>query len=177
MRDKVVAAQGSDDPNAQAGVSADYQQLVQTVDQIANSASFQGVGMLNGTQSGDLQFSAGLSDGTLSLTPQNFTAQGLGLTGTDPSSSDDDFASLLTQVDAASSAVQAGLTEIGGQSDQIQSQLGVVSQLQSSLGSSDSLDADGARLAALSVQQMLASSSSGLANQAPQALLSLFRAS
>jgi hypothetical protein len=54
----------------------------------------------------------------------------------------------------------------------------VVGQLQSVLagpGATD-LDADGARLQALMVQQTLAARGSGVANQAPQALLALFRA-
>jgi flagellin len=150
------------------------------VNQIAGSASFQGVTMLNGTSSGDLQFAAGLNgDASLSLTSQNFTTAGLGLTGGDLTGSSDDLASLLDQVDQASSAVATGLSQMGSQSDQIQAQLGVVGQLQSSLaganGTTD-LSADTARLQALSVQQMLSGQGSGVANQAPQALLSLFRA-
>jgi flagellin len=180
MREKVVAAQTSGTPDQQSTLDADYQQLLQTVDQIAGSASFQGVSMLDGSSSSDLQFSAGLTgDTTLSLTPQDFTTAGpvIGLAGTSLTGSSDDLASLLDQVDAASGSVSTQLSQMGGQSDQIQAQLGVVSQLQSSLAGSGGadLDADTARLQALSVQQMLASMSSGVVTQGPQALLSLFR--
>jgi hypothetical protein len=61
------------------------------------------------------------------------------------------------------------------QGDQIQDQLGVVGQLQSSLAGSDNLSVETAKLQALSVQQMLSGESYGVANQAPSALLSLFR--
>ncbi|THD82681.1 MAG: hypothetical protein E7812_00975 [Phenylobacterium sp.] len=181
MREKVVAAQTNSTPDQQSALNDDYQQLLQTVDQIAGSASFQGVTMLNGASSSDLQFNAGLSGNTtLSLTPQDFTTAGpvVGLAGTDLTGSSDDLASLLDQVDQASSSVATQLGQMGGQSDQIQAQLGVVSQLQSSLagaGGTTDLSADTARLQALSVQQMLSGQSSGVANQAPQALLSLFR--
>jgi flagellin len=176
MREKVAAAQSAS-PDQQAGLDADYQQLLQTVDQIANGASFGGVNMLNGGSGSDLTFNAGLSgDSTVSLTPLNLTTAGLGLSGSSISGSSDDLASLLVQVDQANTAASGQLGQMGAQSDQIQAQLGVVSQLQSSLAGGADPDAETAQLQALSVAQMLSSETSGLANQAPQALLSLFRA-
>ena len=62
-------------------------------------------------------------------------------------------------------------------SDQIQTHLGLVSQMQSALSGAGAAGdgADGARLQALAVQQALAAQTGPVANQAPQALLSLFR--
>ena len=73
---------------------------------------------------------------------------------------------------------RAGLAQMNGQAAQIQTHLGVVTQLSGALSdqTTPDLDADGARLQALQVQQALAGLSQGIANQAPQALLSLFRA-
>jgi flagellin len=180
MRGKVVAAQNASSADEQAPIDADYQQLLQTMDQIAGSASFQGVTMLNGQSSGDLTFKADPNgDASVSLTPLDLTSAGLGLSGTSATGSSDDLAGLLDQVDAATTSVAAQLSQLGGQSNQIQAHLSVLNQLQSSLAGAPSSDlsADGARLQALQVQQMLAEQGSGVANQAPQALLSLFRPS
>ncbi|MFC3069718.1 flagellin [Phenylobacterium soli] len=176
MREKAVSAQsgGAD----KASLDADYQQLLQTLDQIARSASFQGVKMLDGGSTGDLQFKADVNgDASISLSPQDFTADGLGLARTGLSGADGDLAGLLDQLDAAGASVAAHLAKIGGQSEQIQAHLAVVSRLQTSLanGASSDLDADTARLQALQVQQALAGQGGGVANQAPQALLALFR--
>ena len=180
IREKVTAAQGATSSDQASTLNGDYQQLLQTIDQLAGSASFQGVTMLDGNSSSDLQFQADPSgEATIGLTPQDFTTGGpiLGLADTDLLGSQDDLASLLDQVNAASSGVTAQLSQMAAQSQQIQGHLGVVSQLSSALdsGAAPDLDADTARLQALQIQQALATQSQGVANQAPQALLSLFR--
>lgn len=178
-REKAVAAQsaGSDD---KAGLNADFQQLLQTIDQIAGSAAFQGVKMLDGKSSGELQFKADASgEASISLTPQDFTSGGplIGLAGADLLGSSADLANLLGRIDTASQAVDEQLGQLKGKGEQIQAHLGLLSQLQSALSSGGSvdLDADTARLQALQVQQALAAQGAGVANQAPQALLALFR--
>jgi flagellin len=176
-REKAVAAQTAP-ADQKTALDADYQQLLQTIDQIAGSASFQGVRMLDGS-TGDLAFKGDVSgDATFTLAGQDFTVGGpvLGLAGTDLLGSSGDLASLLGQVDAAGGALAERLSQMTAQSDQIQAHLGVVGQLQSALaGGQADLDADGARLQALQVQQALSGQGAGVANQAPQALLSLFR--
>ncbi|HEV2531694.1 hypothetical protein [Phenylobacterium sp.] len=180
VREKVAAAQGAAGPGQADTLNGDYQQLLQTIDHVAGSASFQGVKMLDGSSSADLQFQADPSGATtLGLTPQDFTTAGpvLGLANTDLLGSQDDLATLLGQVDSASSAITAQLSQMSAQSQQIQTHLGVVSQLSSALGggATPDLNADTARLQALQIQQTLAGQSQAIANQAPQALLSLFR--
>lgn len=178
LRDKAAAAQtGSADQKA--GLNADYQELLKTIDQIANSASFQGVKMLDGS-AGDLSFKADASgEATITLAGQDFTVGGpvLGLAGSGLLGSSDDIAGLLGQVDAASASLAQQLAQMSAQSEQIQGHLSVVGQLQSALagGQPADLDADGARLQALQLQQALSGQGAGVANQAPQALLSLFR--
>jgi len=178
LREKTAQAQaGQGDP---AALNADYQDLLATIDQLAHSAAFQGVHLLDGSSSADLTFKADpAGDSTLSLSPQDFTVGGpvLGLAGTDLSGSADDLASLLGQVNTASGTLSAQLAQLNGQAQQIQTHLGVVSQLANGLSGQPDLDADTARLQALQIQQMLSGESQGIANQAPQALLSLFRAS
>lgn len=180
VREKVSAAQGAASPEDKSGLDADYQQLLQTIDQIASSASFQGVKMLDGSSSGDLQFKADVrGDTSIAFTPHDLTVGGpvLGLAGTDLLGTSDDIAGVLGQVDAASAAVGARVSQMTAQGDQIQGHLGVVGQLQSALSGQApaDLDADGARLQALQIQQALAGQGTGIVNQGPQALLSLFR--
>jgi flagellin len=179
VRAKAAAAQAATSPADKAALDADYQQLLQTIGKMAGSASFGGVTMLNGAASGDLSFKADPnSDLSVSLTPLDLTTAGLGLAGTSLTGSDADLASLLGQVDAASASASTQLARLGVQSQQIQTHLSVLGQLQSSLADATAPDlgAEGARLQALQVQQMLAGQDSGVVNQAPQALLSLFRA-
>jgi flagellin len=179
MREKVASAQSASSDGEKQALDGDYQQLLKTIDQIASSASFQGVKVLDGA-SGDLQFKADPNgDGTVSLTQQDFTTGGavIGLAGTSLLGSSDDLANVLSQVDAAGARVATQLSQMSAQADQIRGHLGVLSQAQSSLageGQAD-LDADSARLQALQVQQMLSDQGGGVAGNSPQALLSLFR--
>lgn len=175
LRDKAVAAQGgAGDPQA---LDADFQGVLATIDQLASSASFQGVTMLGGGSDPSLSFKADLAgETTLSLASQDFTTGGpvLGLAGAGLLGGPDDLQSVLAQIDAASSNLADRLGDMSAQSDQIQAHLGVVSQLQSAL-SGQAAGADSARLQALAVQQALAGETGPVANLAPQALLSLFR--
>lgn len=179
LKEKAAAARTATPDDKQA-LNADYQQALATIDQIANSASFQGVTMLNGGSGQDLTFKADLSgDSTISLAGQDLTSGGpvLGLAGTDILGSSGDIQSVLDQVDNAQGALAGQLDQMTAQSDQIQGHLSVVGQLQSALSGGASDSADAARLQALTVQQALTGGASSVANQAPQALLSLFRAS
>ena len=178
LRDKAVAAQGgAGDPQA---LDADYQGALATIDQLANSASFQGATMLDGGSDPNLSFKADLAgETTISLASQDFTTDGpvLGLAGTNLLGGADDLQSVLTQIDAASTSLAGRLADMNARSDQIQTHLGLVSQMQSALSGAGTAGdgADGARLQALAVQQALAAQTGPVANQAPQALLSLFR--
>lgn len=178
LREKAQAAQGAD-PDRQSSLDADYQQLLGMIDRIARGTSFQGVNMLDGS-AGDLQFKTDASGASsLTLASQDFTVGGpvIGLSETSLQGSAEDVADVLRRVDSAGQALAGTLSQMSVQSEQIQGHLAVVGQLQSALagqGASD-LDADGARLQALMVQQTLTAQGGSVANQAPQAVLSLFR--
>lgn len=180
LKEKATAAHSAGSAADQQTLNADYQTVLQTIDQIANSASFQGVTMLNGGSGQDLTFKADLSgEATISLASRNFTAGGpvLGLAGTNLLGDTGEIQSVLDQVNAATNALAGQLTQMSAQSDQIQGHLGVLGQLQSALtaGGGATDGADAARLQALTIQQALTAENASVANQAPQALLSLFR--
>lgn len=180
LKEKATAAQSAGSATDQQTLNADYQTVLQTIDQIANSASFQGVTMLNGAPGQDLTFKAGISgDATISLASQNFTTGGpvLGLAGTNLLGDTGEIQSVLDQVNAATNALAGQLGQMSTQSDQIQGHLGVLGQLQGALAAGGGVTdgADAARLQALAIQQALTAENASVANQAPQALLSLFR--
>jgi flagellin len=181
LKEKTAAAQATASPQARQALDADYQSIIGTIDQIAGSASFQGVTLLNGGSGQDLTFPADLTGETaVTLAHQDFTSAGpvLGLAGTGLAGDDEELPSVLERVNAAGAGLAGRLDQMGAQSEQIQAHLGVLAQLQSALadGAAPSESADAARLQALSVQQALAGRTVAVANQAPQTVLSLFRA-
>ena len=185
MRQKVVAASDpSQSAESRAAYNDEFQALIRSVQQFADSASFDGVNLLDGSQTAALDFLANVDAGdTIAMDPHNFTtvaAPGLGFAGL----------SLLTTagapaartiVDAALTTVNSGLAELGAQAKQIETHNTFVTKLMDSLetGVGKLVDADlareSARMQALQVQQQLGAQSLSIANQAPQILLSLFR--
>ncbi|MGH6957604.1 MAG: hypothetical protein ACREEW_13145 [Caulobacteraceae bacterium] len=95
--------------------------------------------------------------------------------------SPDQAADIATQLGQSIPMVDKALAELSAQSQAIQSHLGLMAQAGSLLspgvsgGVDDSLDGDGAALAALQVSQQLAGAGGSIASGAPQAILSLFR--
>jgi flagellin len=177
---KASAAAQTSDPGQVASLNGDFQTLLQTIDQIAGSASFQGVTMLNGGASQDFSVQAGLNGGApVSLSFPDLTTSGpvLGLSGADLTGGADAIASVIDQINRASGSLSGALGQMQSQSDQIQGQLGLVGQLQDVLagGAGQSDSAEAAQLQALQVQQGLIERGGAIGNQAPQALLSLFR--
>ena len=177
--EKAGAAAQASDPGQAASLNGDFQTLLQTIDQIAGSASFQGVTMLNGGSSQDFTVQAGLNGAPVALSFPDLTTAGpvLGLAGADLTGGADAIAAVINQINQASGALSGALGQMQSQSDQIQGQLGLVGQLQDVLasGTGQSNSAETAQLQALQVQQGLLEQGAAIGNQAPQALLSLFR--
>jgi flagellin len=182
MRQKAVAASDlSQTAESRAAYNDDFQSLVRSVQQFADSATFDGVNLLDNSLTTPLAFLANVdTTDTISIDPHNFTTAGLALSTQDlllPA----DAATALTAIDAALATVNSGLASLGAQAKQIETHNTFVSKLMDSLetGIGKLVDADlakeSARLQALQVQQQLGAQSLSIANQAPQIILSLFR--
>ena len=182
MRQKAVAASDlSQTAESRAAYNDDFQSLVRSLQQFADSASFDGVNLLDNSQAGPLDFLANVDTAdTISIDPHDFTTAGLGLSTQDlllPAAA----ATALAAIDAALVTVNSGLSSLGAQAKQIETHNTFVSKLMDSLetGIGKLVDADlakeSARLQALQVQQQLGAQSLSIANQAPQIILSLFR--
>jgi flagellin len=182
MRQKAVAASDpSQTAESRAAYNDDFQALVRSVQQFADSASFDGVNLLDASEAAPLAFLANVDAlDTITIDPQDFTDGGLGLDVVNlltPAAA----ATALTAIDTALADVNSAMATLGAQAKQIETHNTFVTKLMDSLetGIGKLVDADlakeSARLQALQVQQQLGVQALSIANQAPQMILSLFR--
>lgn len=162
MRDAAVSAS---DPtlggDARSALNAGFQSGLSQVQAAIGAAGVDGVNLVNGSASGQ----TGLAAFDLSLGgPLIGVAANASLN--DPATA----ASLVDQLDASLGNVGEAVSALNEQSDALQT-----GGLGQTAGVDPSLDADGARLAALQVQQQLASGGGSIGNQGPAAILALFR--
>lgn len=164
MRDAAVsAADPSIGGDARAALNAGFQSGLSQIQAAIGAASVDGANLIDGSGGGQ----SGLASFDFSLGgPLIGVAAGANLN--DPATA----AGLAGQLDAALSSVGAALDTLGAQSDALQAG-GLTAA--SSGGFDPGLEADGARLAALQVQQQLAGGGGSIGNQAPAAILALFR--
>ena len=182
MRQKAVAAADpSQTPESRAAYDDDFQSLVRSVQQFADSASFDGVNLLDDSEAAPLDFLANVDAvDTISIDPQDMTTAGLGLAAVDLTS-EANATTALAAIDLALANVNTALASLGAQAKQIETHNTFVTKLMDSLetGIGKLVDADLAkelaRLQALQVQQQLGAQALSIANQAPQIILSLFR--
>lgn len=182
MRQKAVAAADpSQTPESRAAYDDDFQSLVRSVQQFADGATFDGVNLLDGTLTTALAFLANADAvDTITIDPQDMTGAGLGLS-TQNLLTNASATTALAAIDTALATVNSALATLGSQAKQIETHNVFVTKLMDSLeaGIGKLVDADlakeSARLQALQVQQQLGAQSLGIANQAPQIILSLFR--
>ena len=186
MKEKVAgAAEPAATPETRKAYDDEFQLLLQAIDQFAASAEFDGIGLLNGTQSTDLQFLANATGTSyINLSPQNFRTDGalVDLVGGVLTGSDNSNAlAVLPRLEAALTNVTSALAEMGAESKQIEQHVVFVTKLQDVLesGIGNLVDADiakeSARLQSLQVQQQLGAQALSIANQGPQIILSLFK--
>ncbi|MEQ8900939.1 MAG: flagellin [Roseovarius sp.] len=184
IKEKVVAATGENVDNAK--IQNDVDELVNQVTSIIGASQFNGANLLN-TAGGDITVLSSLdraADG--SVTATNITVAsvdfeaGLDLSDIDVSTSaaaDTSLAAIETHIQTAvdgAAALGASARRIGDQNEFVSK---VTDAMKSGIGALVDADMEeaSARLQALQVQQQLATQSLSIANQAPQAILSLFR--
>jgi flagellin len=160
--------------NARAALDTGFKADMATLSSTVASASVDGVNLIDGST--PASSSASLSGADLSL-----GGPLIGLAG-DSSLSDPAAAGASAdQLGAAVDNVGQAVGQIAAQGQALNTHLSLVAQaglaLQPALAGAvnGGLDADGASLAALQVQQQLSGSTGSIASQAPQAMLALFR--
>ena len=184
MREKVVAAKDTSlSTSSRKSLNADFQGLLKNMQQVINSATFDGANILNGSQTFNITFLADADAATvITLNLQNLSLGGTinSLTATDDISTITNAVNVLARLDTTFSAVNQAVGSIGSQAKQIDAHNTFISKLDDVLesGVGNLVDADmakeSARLQALQVKQQLGAQALSIANQAPQIILSLF---
>ena len=172
-QDAVSASDPSLDGDSRAALDSGFKASLAQIQRAIAAADVGGVNLLDGSTQGAASVSAA------TLTGVNLSLGGplIGV-GADASLGDSSSASTLAaQLGTAIDKVGAAVDQISAQGQAIESHLSVVAQAGLAVtGVNGGLDADGARLAALQVQQQLSLSNSALASQSPNAILALFQA-
>jgi flagellin len=171
------AADPSTDATTRQGLNTDYKALLGKIQTTVQSASFDGVNLLDGSTTAAAQFAVGPDGSTSSLTGQDLSLGGPVLTVASTSSigTASAAASTLSDISQSVSNLQTLLVNVTNQASQITAHGGLLAQASGLTGGASSPDADGAALAALQIQQQLAGETQSIANQAPQQVLALFR--
>ncbi len=185
LKAKVVAAiDTSLNTSSRDALNSDFKSLLNQISSVVNNASFDGANILNGSLTNGLQFLAN-ADGTstLTLSSENLTLGGSIVTI--PSTASITTATLaqglLTFINASLTNVDSALGGLGSQSNEIAAHTTFIGKLQDVLqtGVGNLVDAnmatESAKLQALQVQQQLGVQALSIANQAPDAILSLFK--
>jgi flagellin len=169
--------------SSRSALNTNYQSLLAQISDVVQNASFDGANLLDGSTPAMSFMANGDASQFITLQAQDLALGGplIQMNSTSTIGTATAASNILTQVDAAISAVNNALSELGSQSNQISSHSAFISQLSDTLntGIGNLVDADmaaeSARLQALQVQQQLSVQSVQIANSSPQTILSLFR--
>lgn len=185
IKEKVVAATGENVDHAK--IQNDVDELVNQVNSIIGASQFNGANLLDTAGNAGITVLSSLDrDATGTVTASNITVASvdfeanLDLSDIDVSSAtaaDSSLAAIETHIQTAvdgAAALGASARRISDQNEFVSK---VTDAMKSGIGALVDADLEeaSARLQALQVQQQLATQSLSIANQAPQAILSLFR--
>ncbi len=183
MKEKALAASdGSLTTSARAALTEDFEALRDQITSVVTNAEFNGLNLLGAGATG---FSAlANAEGTATITVQ---AEVMALGGaivtvaaTQTIDTMTDAIDAMADVDDSIANVSAALARLGTKSKSLETHATFVSKLSDTLesGIGNLVDADlareSARLQALQTKQQLGVQALGIANQAPQILMSLF---
>lgn len=182
MRAKALEATDTGmDTASRASIAKDVDTLKEQINTIIESSSFNSTNLLKGGAGASsvsaLQSTSGTS--TLSVANQDVSQlmTDIGTTFTDAASA----ATMMGKIDTAHTALKGKLSDLGSAARKIDGQLSFSSKLSDVVeaGIGNLVDADlakeSAKLQALQVKQQLGIQALSIANQAPQAIMSLFR--
>jgi flagellin len=185
MKAKVVSAMDpSLDAASRTALNSDFQSLTRQISQVLSASQFDGANILDGSIATDISFLAN-ADGTGFITvgvkDMSFGGAIMTLAAAATIGTVVDATAVLADVNTSLANVDSALGDLGAQARQITSHTTFVGKLSDVLttGVGNLVDADlakeSARLQSLQVQQQLGTQALSIANQAPQAILSLFK--
>jgi flagellin len=176
-------AQQTTDPAVRLGLSIQFDSVLGQIDQLASDSGFNGINLLDSTNSADLTLTLNESGtSTVTVAAVDFSANGLAI-----NNAANNWA-LTTDIAAASTDLSAALTSLRSQAQSFGSNLSTVQIRQDftkamintlQIGADNLTLADpneeGANLLALQTRQQLSTTALSLASQASQAVLRLFQ--
>jgi flagellin len=185
LKEKALAASDTSlDTTSRNALKADFESIRNQITKTLTNASFNGINLIDGSQTGGLTALAS-ADGVSRMT---VAAQDMALGGSIISlASDASFATassasaLLTTLDSSINGVSSALAEMGTASKALENHANFVGKLQDSItaGIGNLVDADlakeSANLQALQTKQQLGIQALSIANQSTSTVLSLFR--
>ncbi|ACT59997.1 flagellin [Hirschia baltica] len=185
LREKALSATKEIDAESRAAFQEDFTSLMTQFEKIVGAAEFDGVNLLNNSQPAGLEFVADASGAsTLRIDAEDFSFGGVNVT-LDPATHDlSDPANAQLALDAVKASitnVNGALSRLGASSQKIDNHANFVSRLQDVIteGVGGLVDADlgkeSALLQSLQVKQQLGVQALSIANESPQAVLSLFQ--
>ena len=183
MKEKALAARDTTiDANARAAYNADFAALRDMITKTLSNAAFDGSNLINGATNLAALANA---DGTsfITVTARNMSLGGsiVTLAATATISTATKAASAITTIETSLNNLNLALSQLGTDAKKVNLHKTFVSKLMDELnnGIGNLVDADlakeSAKLQALQTKQQLGVQALSIANQAPQAILSLFR--
>jgi len=184
LKEKALAASDTSlDTTSRSALNTNFIALRDQITQTITNASFNGINLLDGSQT-SIQALAN-ADGTshITVTGQNLSLGGtiVTLTAGAGFATATSAANLLTTIDTSINNVSAALAQLGTSSNALSAHVTFIAKLQDSLtaGIGNLVDAnmamESARLQSLQTKQQLGVQALSIANQAPQIALSLFK--
>lgn len=147
--------------------------LLQQIDDTARAASFDGINLLDGSTPGAIRLTAN-ADGSGDIVVQGADLRPGGPLIARPAEADPKLT--LAQAEVSLSNAEAARDGLREDSKRVEAHRAFVALLSDAVAATpESLDVEGARLAALSIKQTLSGTTLSLSNGAPTTVLSLFR--
>lgn len=184
MKEKAVAAKDSGlDTASRQSISNDFAQLRDQITSIIENAEFNGTNAVKASGDSVSAITDALGDKTIEIGAQDLSLGGANITLTAGQVLADaaGASAAVATIEAAIANVNASLSELGAGASRLDIQRSFVDKLSDTIevGIGNLVDADlakeAANLQALQVKQQLGLQALSIANQAPQAILSLFR--
>ena len=184
MKAKALAASdGSLDQNSREAYNADFVSLRDQIQNIIDNAVFNGVNLIDGSTATLQALANAAGDKFVTVTAQDLSFGGsiISIQSTSTISTATNASSMITTIENSLNAINLALAKLGTDSKKVGIHKTFVSKLSDELtnGIGNLVDADlakeSARLQSLQTKQQLGIQALSIANQAPQAVLQLFR--
>ncbi len=184
MKEKAAsAADAGLDTASRTALNDDFKQLRDQITTIVSNASFNGINAVKNSGNNIVAILNDTAGSSLTITAQDLSLTGANVTlsAADVIDTKTKAANVVTALETSISNVNAALSKIGAGAKRLEMQKAFVTKLSDAIetGIGNLVDADlakeSARLQSLQVKQQLGLQALSIANQAPGAVLGLFR--